>query len=146
LICSSILNITRCPTKELDIELPTISKQAQEMLQMTTNYIANKEGCNEVIHATTLNISGDLVAEGGFIHAREAYPDFPDLKPLQIEGKIRARIFDATKPDSTDDLLQNTFVPEVHYVYAEPERGIWYDSYKVIKRASQGLSIWKEAE
>ncbi|MCU7816515.1 MAG: hypothetical protein KZQ81_15265 [Candidatus Thiodiazotropha sp. (ex Rostrolucina anterorostrata)] len=79
------------------------------------------------------------------IHCREPYPDMPDIQPHQIRGDIRAKSFDATIPDINNELLQKTFAPKVLDVFFE-NGGLWYDSGKVIKRAAEGLSIWRESE
>jgi hypothetical protein len=89
-----------------------------------------------------LFVGGDLIAEGGFIHGMEPYPDMPDVQPHQIRGDIQAKSFDSNSPNITDEQILNTFVTEVledvDHCYLQ------YDPYKIIKRVAGGLSIWRE--
>jgi len=87
-----------------------------------------------------LFVGGNLQADGGYIYRRLPYPDFPEIKPHQISGQIKARTFDATRDNITAEEVRSTFTPEVLY---HDDDGVWYDPWKIIEHCAKGLSIWK---
>ena len=92
---------------------------------------------------SALFVGGDLCAKGGYIHRRKPYPDFSDIEPHQVGGKIMARSFDASRENISSDEFRETFVAEV---LEDDEDGVWYDSAKLMEHCSQGLSIWRTQE
>jgi hypothetical protein len=84
-----------------------------------------------------LFVGGDLTA-AGYVRCAKPYPDFPDVAPHQIAGRIDARQFD-TRAASRDE-LRAAFVDDV---LIEEDEDTWLDETAVVHQFNDGLAVWR---
>jgi hypothetical protein len=91
---------------------------------------------------SALFISGDLQAEG-YLPRAVPYPDFPNIVPHQIGGRIDARSFDIV--NCSDEALRQTFVDDVLIEDddSEDDKRVAFDERLAMDRWRAGLSVWR---
>jgi hypothetical protein len=86
---------------------------------------------------SALFVGGDLTA-AGYIRRAKPYPDFPDIAPHQIGGRIDARQFDLLA--ASDAELIEAFVDDV---VSRDGEDVYLDENAILERSSAGLAVWR---
>ena len=84
-----------------------------------------------------LFVGGDLTA-AGYIRCAKPYPDYPDIEPHQIAGRIDARQFDTASVSAEE--LKAAFVDDV---LIEEGEDTWLDERAVISCFNDGEAVWR---
>jgi len=86
---------------------------------------------------SALFVGGSLTA-AGYIRRAKPYPDFPDIAPHQIAGRIDARQFDLLA--ASDAELIAAFVDEV---VSRDGEDVYLDEKAIIERSNAGFAVWR---
>jgi hypothetical protein len=86
---------------------------------------------------SVLFVGGALTATG-YVPCVKPFPDYPEVVPHQIAGKVDARLFDVASASPAD--VKAAFVDDV---LVEEGEDTWVDERAVIHQFRDGLPVWR---